>query len=70
MNTLLAKYRHLIDPKDKMQRSNLKFVEGYLAYQKRNNRDGWEKDCFDFLTDAIDLQEKLLLSIRVFKVKY
>jgi hypothetical protein len=64
MNELLAKYKHLVDPNDKMQRSNLKFVEGYLSFQKRKNRDGWEQDCVDFLKGAIHVQEDLLLNIR------
>lgn len=64
MNELLAKYKHLVDPNDKMQRSNLKFVESYLSFQRRKNRDGWELDCIDFLKGAIQLQEDFLLNIR------
>ncbi|MEC0031036.1 hypothetical protein P4L24_24650 [Bacillus cereus] len=64
MNKLLAEYKHLIDFKDKMQKNNFKFVEGYLKFQKRKNREGWEDDCIDFLKDAITLQNELLVNIK------
>lgn len=64
MNELLAKYKHLIDYSDKMQKSNLKFVQGYLNYQKRKNIGGWEQECVEFLKGAIQLQEELLLNIK------
>ena len=70
ISELLTKYKHLIDPNDKMQKNNLKFVEGYIGYQKRKNRDGWEQDCIEFLQDAIIVQEKLLLDIRLTKAKF
>ncbi|MGH0950755.1 hypothetical protein [Bacillus mycoides] len=64
MNKLLAEYKHLIDFQDRMQKSNFKFVEGYLKFQKRKNREGWEDDCIEFLKDAITLQNELLVNIR------
>lgn len=64
MNSLLAQYKHLIDFDDKMQKSNFKFVEKYISFQQRKNRKGWEQDCVEFLTDAIDLQNTLLLHIK------
>ncbi|MEB9469450.1 hypothetical protein P4J10_22935 [Bacillus cereus] len=64
MNKLLAEYKHLIDFKDRMQKNNFKFVEGYLKFQKRKNREGWEDDCIDFLKDAITLQNELLVNIK------
>lgn len=69
MNSLLAQYKHLIDFDDKMQKSNFKFCEKYLSFQQRKNRDGWEQDCVEFLTDAIDLQQVLLLRIRLENAK-
>ncbi len=70
ISELLKKYKHLIDFNDKMQKSNYKFVEGYISYQKRKFPEMWESDCIKFLIDAIDLQEKLLLRIRESKIKY
>lgn len=64
MNKLLAEYKHLIDFKDRMQKNNFKFVEGYLKFQKRKNREGWEDDCIEFLKDAITLQNELLVNIK------
>ncbi|PED16343.1 hypothetical protein CON01_00405 [Bacillus thuringiensis] len=64
MNKLLAEYKHLIDFQDRMQKSNFKFVECYLKFQKRKNREGWEDDCVEFLKDAITLQNELLVNIR------
>ncbi|PES54467.1 hypothetical protein [Bacillus thuringiensis] len=68
MNKLLAEYKHLIDFQDRMQKSNFKFVEGYLKFQKRKNREGWEDDCIEFLKDAITLQNELLVNIRTQRV--
>lgn len=70
MNELLARYKHLVNPNDKMQRSNLKFVESYLSFQRRKNRNDWEYDCIEFLKGAIQLQEDLLLNIRKEMAKY
>lgn len=64
MNKLLAEYKHLIDFKDRMQKNNFKFVEGYLKFQKRKNHEGWEDDCIEFLKDAITLQNELLVNIK------
>ena len=64
INSLLAQYKHFIDFDDKMQKSNFKFVEKYIAFQQRKNRKDWEQDCVDFLVDAIDLQNMLLSHIR------
>lgn len=60
ISSLLAQYKHLIDLEDKMQKSNLKFVESYVSRQNKKNKNGWESDCIEFLADAIDLQKKLL----------
>ncbi|MGG3987320.1 hypothetical protein [Bacillus smithii] len=70
MNDLLARYKHLIDFNDKMQKSNYRFVEGYLSFQKRKNHEDWEQDCIDFLKGAIKVQEDLLLNIRKAKAKF
>lgn len=63
INNMLEQYRHLIDFEDNMQKNNFKFVEKYIGWQKRKNKN-WEKDCIEFLKDAIDLQKKLLNYIR------
>ena len=68
VNELLSNYKHLIDFNDKMQKSNFKFVKSYVSYQERKNKD-WENDCVAFLTDAIDLQNKLLLNITKYTFK-
>ncbi|EOO11330.1 hypothetical protein [Bacillus cereus] len=70
MNELLAEYKHLIDFKDKMQKSNYKFVENYLRYQKRKNRDGWEGDCIEFLKGAISIQKDLIKIIQQNKLLF
>lgn len=64
MNELLAEYKHLIDFKDKMQKNNFKYVEKYLSYEKRKNRDGWEEGCIAFLKDAISIQKELIKVIQ------
>lgn len=64
INELLAQYKHLIDFNDKMQKSNYKFVEGYIGFQKRKKRKDWEKDCVDFLNGAIQVQNEFLSNIR------
>jgi hypothetical protein len=48
----------------------LKFVEGYIGYQKRKNRDDWEGDCVEFLAGAIEVQIDLLLEIRETKARF
>ena len=63
INNMLEQYRHLIDFDDNMQKNNFKFVEKYIHWQKRKNKN-WKKDCVEFLKDAIDLQKKLLNYIR------
>jgi len=63
LSHLLEQYKHLIDLNDNMQKSNLKFVEGYIGRQRIKNKD-WEKDCVEFLKDAIDLQKTLLRHIQ------
>ena len=55
---LLGVYKQTIDFSDKMQKDNYKFVERYLSYQTR--RQGWRRDCVDFLDGAIDVQLKFL----------
>lgn len=70
MNELLAKYKSLVDFEDKMQKSNMKFVDSYLSFHRRKNRDGWEQDCIEFLKGAISCQESLLANIRDFQIKY
>lgn len=67
INVLLGKYKHLINFEDKMQKSNYKFVEGYIRFQKRKNREHWEYDCIRFLLGAIDLQKELLNNIESIK---
>lgn len=57
---LLGVYKQTIDFSDKMQKDNYKFVERYLSYQTRKKRQGWRRDCVDFLDGAIDVQLKFL----------
>lgn len=57
---LLGVYKQTIDFSDKMQKDNYKFVNNYLSYQTRKKRQGWRRDCVDFLDGAIDVQLKFL----------
>lgn len=70
MNELLLKYKHLVDFEDKMQKSNMKFVESYLSFQARKKCDGWEQDCLEFLKGAIELQEHFLTKLNESKIRY
>ena len=62
INNLLNKYKQMIDFRDKMQKDNYKFVERYISYQIKKKRDGWERDCIDFLDGAIDVHLSFLSS--------
>ncbi|AGI11917.1 hypothetical protein X915_gp087 [Bacillus phage vB_BanS-Tsamsa] len=70
INVLLGKYKHLIDFEDNMQKNNYKWVEGYIRFQKRKNRAGWEDDCIELLVDAIDLQMEFLIDINLTKKRF
>ncbi|UUV46842.1 hypothetical protein [Bacillus phage vB_BanS-Thrax4] len=67
INVLLGKYKHLINFDDNMQKNNYKWVEGYIRFQKRKNRTGWEDDCIELLVGAIDLQMEFLIDINLMK---
>ncbi|UUV47102.1 hypothetical protein [Bacillus phage vB_BanS-Thrax5] len=60
INDLLGTYKKIIDFNDKMQKDNYKFVERYISYQMKKNRQGWRRDCIDFLDDAIDVHLRFL----------
>lgn len=60
INKLLGTYKQIIDFTDKMQKDNYKFVERYVSYQMKKNRQGWRRDCVYFLNDAIDVHLKFL----------
>lgn len=60
MNELLLQYKNLLDFNDKMQKSNMKFVESYLKFQKRKKRPDWEQDCIEFLKGAICQQSDFM----------
>lgn len=64
MNELLMQYKNSLDFTDKMQKSNMKFVESYLKFQKRKKRPDWEQDCIEFLKGAIDLQNDFIRNVQ------
>lgn len=70
MNELLEEYKLLVDFDDKMQKSNMKFVQIYLSYRSRKKQEGWEKDCTDFLVGAIESQKDLIKNINNYKMRY
>lgn len=67
INVLLGKYKHLINFEDNMQKNNYKWVDGYIRFQKRKNRAGWEDDCIELLQGAINLQMEFLIDIDLIK---
>lgn len=60
ISTLLNEYKQLINFNDKMQKGNYKFVNWYIQYYKKKKQNNWIEDCIEFLTDAIDLQHKVM----------
>jgi hypothetical protein len=56
---LLEQYKSLIDFGNKDEKNNFKWVEFFLRYQKKHHI---EEDNCKFLSDAIDLHQKLFQS--------
>lgn len=64
MNNLMI-YKSKINPLDKMQASNYKWVVNFIGYTKKKKAD-WREECIDFLKLAIKSHEDYLANVERF----
>lgn len=55
VDVLLVEYKSLLNFKDKTQSDNLKFVEFYIRYTKKKDKENWIEKCCWFVREAISL---------------